>query len=402
VARVSVRSAGGSGFLFVNNHVRENAMPARAGFQVEVKLPEGKRLLIPDKPVTLPADAYFVWPFGMDLGGVRLRFATAQPLAKLGTEDAPVYAFFAQPGIAPEFVVENTPGLRYELSQESTGGVEGRDGAVWFPRLQQRQRGDSILFRLPGGRSVTLLLLTQEQAEQSWKARVGGVTALVATPEQAFVDEDVVTLEHLGAKDFQADVIPQDALRLSAADAKAKVGHSGADVTATASSVVPASVVIMARETKASGEVAPLPEGFKPSSKPRVVAAAPAEEDWSRASQWRLDLPKGVSTDDVRRFLRIKYVGDVARLSVGGHLLTDNFADGRPWLVGLSRFEGELKDKPLTLSIYPLRRDAPIFFEPGYVPVVQGRQADRLESVEMVTEYRVRVRLEVAAAEKPQ
>jgi hypothetical protein len=70
--------------------------------------------------------------------------------------------------------------------------------------------------------------------------------------------------------------------------------------------------------------------------------------------------------------------------------------------VGLSRFEGELKDKPLTLSIYPLRRDAPIFFEPGYVPVVQGRQADRLESVEMVTEYRVRVRLEVAAAEKPQ
>jgi beta-galactosidase len=401
VARVSVRSAGGSGFLFVNNHVREYAMPPRAGFQVEVKLPEGKTAMIPEKPVTLPADAYFVWPFGMDLDGLKLRFATAQPLAKLGMEVAPVYVFFAQPGIKPEFVVEDTPGLKVDQTPAGVTTAR-RDGAVWVRGLSARM-DSRVRFTLSSGRAVTLLLLSQEDAEEGWKlASGGGATDLLVTPQQAFVDGGVVTLEAMGPARFGAKVVSADGSRLWAVDPGVRVAKIGGGYSITVEAKLPGVARIGAKQTKAAGEVAPLPAGFKPSAKPRVVAAAPTEEDWSRAAEWRLDLPKGGSTDDVRRFLRITYVGDVARLSVGGRLLTDNFADGRPWLVGLSRFEGELKDKPLTLSIYPLRRDAPIFFEPGYVPVVQGRQADRLESVEMVTEYRVRVRLEVAAAEKPQ
>ena len=63
VARISARTLGTSGFLFVNNHVRGAEMPVREGFQVAVKLPGGKTLMIPEKAVDLPADSYFVWPF---------------------------------------------------------------------------------------------------------------------------------------------------------------------------------------------------------------------------------------------------------------------------------------------------------------------------------------------------
>ena len=82
VVRVSARTLGKSGFLFVNNHVRGYDMPMRKGFQVAVKLPGGETLMVPEKPIDVPADAYFVWPIHEDLGGLKLRFATAQPLAK--------------------------------------------------------------------------------------------------------------------------------------------------------------------------------------------------------------------------------------------------------------------------------------------------------------------------------
>ena len=39
VPRVAARTFGNSGFLFVNNHVREYSMPARPNFQVTIKLP---------------------------------------------------------------------------------------------------------------------------------------------------------------------------------------------------------------------------------------------------------------------------------------------------------------------------------------------------------------------------
>ena len=394
VVRVSARTLGASGFLFVNNHVRGAEMPVREGFQVAVKLPGGKTLMIPEKAVDLPADSYFVWPFNQDLSGLKLRFATAQPLAKVGTAKEPVYVFFAQPGIKPEFVVENASGLKPELSVESTGGVATRDGAMWFPGLQPGQRGDSVRFTLAGGRHVTLLLLEQKEAEQAWKVRVGGSAALISTPQQAFVDGANVTLQNLGGKAFEANIIPEGAMRAVAADPGIKLAHSGADVTATSSSAAAALVPVVATETRQPGEVAPLPADFKPSSRPRVVAAAPADADWSRAGTWSLTLPKTAPAAGEKRFLRIKYEGDVMRVSAGGKLLDDNFADGRPWLVGLARFAPQLQKGDLNLSIYPLRKDAPIFFEPGLEPKVEGAQAVSLDSVELVTQYSLKLHME--------
>ena len=150
--RVSARTLGASGFLFVNNHVRGYDMPVRKGFQVEVKLPAGETMMLPEKPVDVPADAYFVWPFHEDLGGLKLRFATAQPLARLGTEKAPVYAFFAQPGIDVEFVVDGAAGMLVDRR----AGVELKDGAVWVRGLKPGPE-EKLRFTLANGSSVTLL-----------------------------------------------------------------------------------------------------------------------------------------------------------------------------------------------------------------------------------------------------
>ena len=86
--RWSVRTDGHAGFLFVNNYIRQAAMPPRPGTQFAVALPGSRTLLIPQTPVEVPSGAYFAWPFGLDLGGVQLLYGTAQLVAKMSGDKA--------------------------------------------------------------------------------------------------------------------------------------------------------------------------------------------------------------------------------------------------------------------------------------------------------------------------
>jgi beta-galactosidase len=399
--RLSARTSGNSGFLFVNNHVRGYAMPARTGFQVAIKLPAGETLTLPSQPITVPADAYFVWPFHQDLSGLHLRFATAQPLAILGTAAVPVYAFFAQPGIAAEFVIDDTPGLKLDSSQAIGLNTTRHDGALWL-RDQPPGPFERLRFTLSSGRSVTLLLLRQEDAEDAWKIASHGTTDLLLTTQQISIDDDIATLTDLGSDDFGVQLLAT-AASLRPVDPKVKFRRIRAGLLAGSPTDNPTTLLLNAPQTKPADAPAPLPADFKPSTRPRVVAAEPTDADFSRAATYSIPLPKSAFADTPaqQHFLRITYTGDVARLSTNGHLLDDNFADGRPWLIGLTRFTPLLQQSPtLQLSIYPLRANPPIFFEPGYEPKAAAPPAT-LQSVELLTQYTLKLKMVTPPAKKP-
>jgi hypothetical protein len=100
--RLSVRSSGDSGFIFLNNHVRHQTMPGRNDFQVTIKLPR-ETLKVPDIPFTIPNGAYLMWPFNLDMKGVRLKYSTAQLFTRLAGNNETDYFFFAIPGdVLPE------------------------------------------------------------------------------------------------------------------------------------------------------------------------------------------------------------------------------------------------------------------------------------------------------------
>ena len=404
VPRIAARTLGSSGFLFVNNHVRGYPMPARDNFQVTIKLPGDQTLTIPSKPITLPPDAYFVWPFNMDLSGLHLRFATAQPLAILGRPDAPVYAFFAQSGMPAEFVIDVAPGLKLDPSRSTKANVERRDGALWISELEPGPNANQR-FVLADGRSITLLILRQDDAEHAWSISSGGTINLLSTKEDVFVDGDVATLQNLGSNNFIARLLVLDQ-SLKSSDPNVKLQNIGQGLIAMLPTKSPESVSLKPSQTKPADDPAPLPADFKPSNRPRVVAAAPTEADWSRAATYSIPIPKSALADTpsdptAQHFLRITYTGDVARLSINGHLLDDNFADGRPWLVGLSRFAPQLQQSggKLDLSIYPLRPNPPIFFEPGYEPKPDTPPAS-VSSVELLTQYTLKLKL-VPPVSKP-
>jgi hypothetical protein len=76
----------------------------------------------------------------------------------------------------------------------------------------------------------------------------------------------------------------------------------------------------------------------------------------------------------------------------GTELIDDAYYNGLSWEIGLKRYAA-LLDKPFTLTLLPLRQDAPIYLEPDAVPKMSvGSQIAELGSVEVIPEYALQLR----------
>lgn len=121
------------------------------------------------------------------------------------------------------------------------------------------------------------------------------------------------------------------------------------------------------------------------------VAAEPNDADFAHAAVWRIKLPADLDPAAGDALLRLHYVGDVARVSIGDKLITDDFYNGLPLEIGLRRHATALRGGELTIAILPLRRDAItgekplILLDPSARPDFAGEgSVARLERVEIV------------------
>ncbi|MDE7407016.1 MAG: beta-galactosidase [Muribaculaceae bacterium] len=88
----------------------------------------------------------------------------------------------------------------------------------------------------------------------------------------------------------------------------------------------------------------------------RGVAEAPDDADFAKAARYCITVPE----ERNGRLLEISYRGDVARLYADGHLVADNFYNGRPMLYGLWRLPAGCQE--LELRILPIQPDMPVYF----------------------------------------
>ena len=96
--RWSCRSDGNAGFVFFNNFQPIIPLPEKKEIQFQLETKTGP-VVFPERPVTIPAGAYGIFPFRMDCGGVTLEYATAQPLCHLeASRGQTVYFFTALEG----------------------------------------------------------------------------------------------------------------------------------------------------------------------------------------------------------------------------------------------------------------------------------------------------------------
>jgi beta-galactosidase len=308
--RWAVRSDGNSGYVFVNNYQRLQPMPAKADVQLKLNLPGGE-FVFPSKPVTIPADEFFIWPFNLNLGGAKLIYATAQPICE--TDDGNVRTiFFAQ-----------TPGVKAEF--------------VFDPQTLASSR--TIFENVKPSRKPAIKLQTKS----------GGEIRIVLLNEA-----DSLTLR----KDDAGRAVFEKKTKTSTVKVKAELLQSAG----------------LAREVPlSSGKV--------------HIAIAPDDSDFTNAVVWKIKLPAKLDLS-LNPILRIHYVGDVARLTLNGKLIDDNFYAGRTFDLGLNRYAPEILTGDLRLEVLPLRKDAPIFLEPKAKPDFGSAESvAKLAAVEIVNRH---------------
>jgi hypothetical protein len=124
------------------------------------------------------------------------------------------------------------------------------------------------------------------------------------------------------------------------------------------------------------------------------LPVSPGINDFQSAAVWRVKLPENLDMAS-NPILRIHYVGDVARLTLNGRLLNDDFYNGMVFEIGLRRYAPEILSGELFLEILPLQKSMPVYFEPDSRPsFASDGTALRIERAEIqYTEQKIPKRL---------
>jgi len=320
----AARSNGTSGYVFVNNYERSLPMPEKPGVQFTVNLPSGP-LTFPAAPVTVPADSMFIWPFNLYLGdGVWLSYATAQPVCEISDVDGITIFFAETPGVASQFAVAGEAAVR--TASPGRGAAFGITGK--------------------SGRLIQVVLLSDADSLALWKGAWNGRDRVFLTRAGLVIDGDTVRMESADRSDLSVGVYP------------APDGLKGGDADGIFTRVTPAAPPV----TKPEASLAEVREAGPPRDIPigkisEPVATEPSDADFAKAAVWRITLPAGLDLS-ANPILRIRYVGDVARFTLNGRLLVDDFYNGRVFDLGLRRYAPEILGGDLRIAILPLRKDA--------------------------------------------
>lgn len=342
--RWSVRSAGDSGFVFVNNHVRQYPMAGQRDVRFAVTLPGGT-VTFPSRGTTIPDGASFVWPIGLSLDGIGLAWATAQPVTRLEDEAGPIHVLAASLDGPVELAFG--PDVA-RLSVPATRDAAGR----WIAQVAPGPERIVTATRRDGG-SVRLLLLDRASAGRLWVGDAFGRRRLVITAADVFFAPGGITLRQRGERAFSGVIWP----KVDALTGSSRLTRRGGRFDATVAG--PAVRTIAARPIRPAGDVPPVEIGG-----PARAAIQPLPEMHRAAAAWQFTVPADAATATATRdaVLEIDYRGDIARLFDGPTMLDDAYWDGRRWRIGLKRFAGRL-GRPWQLTLLPLRIDAPIYLD---------------------------------------
>lgn len=399
-ARFAVRSDGDRGFLFVNNHVRQYPMAAQQATRFSVKLP-GQTITLPSTPVDIADGAYFIWPLNLDLDGVNLAYATAQPLALLDQGKAGVVAVFgASAGMPVELAFD---AALASLIHANGARVSVTDGRALVSGVQPGA-GAALTVQRAGKRPLTIVVLTAEQSQQLSVAELGGQRRLILSGQQTYVADGALQMRSAGSNKFRFAVYPPLSGQPKASTTATAWTTADPATTATTASValraagndgafqvfeaeLPArDLKASVTPTRAAQEAAPVVIGGG-----AKAAVQPLPENFKAAGAWQINVPREQLRGLDDALLQIDFVGDIGRLYSGTRMLDDWYYSGYQWQFGL-RQAGALLDQPLTVSVLPLRADAPIYLPKEARPDFAGKtQIATVRGVSVIPVYQLRV-----------
>ena len=280
-----------------------------------------------------------ILPFHMDMDGILLKKATAQPITRLERGGDITYVFLKPEGMKAAFY--------FEEGVQICGGNPGADGVL---RCEEDQAAE--LFRIAkGDRVLNILCLKRDMANQMYLLKD---QTLLFAHGAIMETEDGIRLESRMAANRMYSY-PKD-------------GFCGNEN------------VVRADETD------PVFDIWKADTQERELSAKVVQ---TAATRFTVKLPENFMDGLKDLLVQIRYQGDIGHLFINGTMVNDNFCNGDVWEFGVRTFEEELKEHPLTLTITPLRVGANVNVESAMAARMENAEAyiGELERVELCPVY---------------
>jgi beta-galactosidase len=349
--RVAVRTDGRSGFVFVNNYVRQLAMADHPGFQVRIKLPASE-ILVPAHPVDLPAGRYFAWPFQLAIGKSVLHYSTAQLLTQLETPRGKLIVFFAVPGIESEFSFDSSTLQRLSAPR---GAVSQASGATVVRNLRPGMNS-TIQLTDSSGAKATILLLSQDEAEDTALLHVAGADHLMLSESTLFASEDRLHLQSSVSPRQEVAILPD----LSFPGTPSRTLGLWKRYSFAQPEKHP---TLSVAQSRTAGPPPPVTMGPYIDWRKTAVPLVPPDSAFAQAATWQIQWTNPDMAGLSDALLQIEYAGEIGRIESTPGLLDDDFYNGLPWQIGLKRFGMETIREPFKLQVLPLPPADPIYLD---------------------------------------
>jgi hypothetical protein len=383
----AARSDGDSGYVFVSHYQHLSPQPDQQNVQFQIKLASGE-ITVPSAPVTVPYNTRFFWPLNLDLGGIKLLSASAQPICRIDDRGTRYTVFKQTAAIPAEFVFDGAI-----TTVDSAAGNITRQGSQIHVRNVQPGLGAAIRLHTTDGKKHVIILLHEATSLGLWKAEWQGRERLFLTHANLLFDGPSLRL--LTESSEHADA---SSVAIFPASANLTDGHSAVPAKADGlfrrftPRVTPASPLqAVVQQIKPAGSARTIPIAPSVPTRKQGMAMQPEDADFAQAAVWHVKLPAGVAPSrDLR--LQVRYTGDVIRAYLGDKLIDDDFYNARPFEIGLHRYGPAIYRDGVTLKILPLREDAPIYItDRSQLKFDANHTALTLDGVKVIETHEVRL-----------
>jgi len=180
--RFKVRSDNHSGFLFGVNYTRFTPKTVEHP-KFKVKF-QDETISLPRSDIAVEDGTVFIWPLNFDMGGCRIKYATAQLLQSIGD----YYFFHQNSDMTVEFELDNS---QIEKVTCSSGKVEVKNDRTIIEGLQPGM--DCVInVALKSGETRTIVVLTEKEATDTWIFKRDGKKELYISGANMYADNSDV------------------------------------------------------------------------------------------------------------------------------------------------------------------------------------------------------------------
>lgn len=359
--RMSVRSHGNSGYVFINNYQRLLEMKDLSDIRIRVQQQGGTELLFP--PMNIASGEQLIMPFNIDINGHLLHYATVQPLYILKNK-VPTYVFLSHPGTASELV--------FSAGQLKKVMMDGRPvkntGDKYLLKCGQ-EKEHLIVLSAVNGRQTKILLLTQEQARRSWKIQKGNEDLLCITSSQVIPSSEEITVRNVDRNQFEMQIYPADSrwkVREGISVKKRKLGEF--QVIRFEVPAVPLQVSCR-KEQNPESYVPQQPVYPEDNRLKETPESCPGPQYFVNFKPVPSSLYYAVSVPQLpasvkNAYLIIDYTGDTGALYSKGALIADDYYWGGPMMFDAGRMKRQGSQEYL-LQIIPFAPEVNIYLDPS-------------------------------------